>query len=97
MADQGINYSKEQLIELAGQIRASERRLQETQEELKGYVNGLVAEWDGAAREAYQTTQAEWDKAQQTIMTTLETIAKVVEDGAISMAEMDMMNSRSWA
>ncbi|WP_280234015.1 WXG100 family type VII secretion target [Nocardia cyriacigeorgica] len=97
MADQGINYSKEQLIELANQIRASERRLQETQEELKGYVNGLVAEWDGAAREAYQTTQAEWDKAQQTIMTTLETIAKVVEDGAISMDEMDMMNSRSWA
>ncbi|MBF6099189.1 WXG100 family type VII secretion target [Nocardia cyriacigeorgica] len=93
----GINYSKEQLIELASQIRASERRLQETQEELKGYVNGLVAEWDGEARNAYQATQAEWDKAQQTIMTTLETIAKVVEDGAISMSEMDMMNSRSWA
>ncbi|NEW39092.1 WXG100 family type VII secretion target [Nocardia cyriacigeorgica] len=92
-----MNYSKEQLIELANQIRASERRLQETQEELKGYVNGLVAEWDGAARESYQTVQAEWDTAQQTIMTTLETIAKVVEDGAISMDEMDMMNSRSWA
>ncbi|BDU04758.1 WXG100 family type VII secretion target [Nocardia cyriacigeorgica] len=97
MADQGIKYSKEQLIELASQIRATERRLQETHQELGGYVNGLVAEWDGGAREAYQATQAKWDQAQQKLMVTLETIAKVVEDGAISMAEMDMMNSRSWA
>ncbi|MCM6776135.1 WXG100 family type VII secretion target [Nocardia sp. CDC159] len=86
-----IAYNRDQLITLAGDLRNSKARLQETRNELESYVKGLVAQWQSGAQEAYSGKQAQWDSAHNEIMTILEAIAKAVEDGAISMAEQDAM------
>ncbi|ONM50563.1 WXG100 family type VII secretion target [Nocardia donostiensis] len=91
-----VKYSEGQLIQLAGDIRTSKSRLVESHDELAGYVNQLVATWEGGAQEAYRAKQAKWDSAHNDLLTILENIAKVVEDGAINMSTTDKKNAQAW-
>ncbi|MBF6438676.1 WXG100 family type VII secretion target [Nocardia cyriacigeorgica] len=89
-------YNEGQLIALAGDIRTSKSRLTETHDELTGYVNQLVASWEGQAQAAYRDKQARWDDAHNDLLTILEAVAKVVEDGAIDMTTADKTAAQSW-
>lgn len=91
-----IKYSPEQLSALAADLRSDKGKLSETHDELKRYVQGLVATWDGAASAGYAEVQNKWDTANAELVETLETIAGVVEEGGITMAETDRSNAAIW-
>ncbi|MBF6456583.1 WXG100 family type VII secretion target [Nocardia cyriacigeorgica] len=91
-----MKYSHEQLVQLASDIRSSSQRIVQSGDDLKGYVAQLTSEWEGQAKVDYTERQNRWNDAQADLANILETIAKVVEDGAIAMTEMDAMNARSW-
>lgn len=91
-----MKYSEGQLVQLSGDIRTSKARLVESHDELAGYVNSLVATWEGGAQEAYREKQAKWDSAHNDLLMILENIAKVVEDGAINMSSTDKKNASAW-
>jgi len=97
-----VNYSKDQLIAMSGDLRAAKGRLSETHQELLGYVNGLVAQWESGAQQAYLDKQTRWNNAIENpadnsgLLPIIESIAKVVEDGAIDMATTDAQNAAKW-
>ncbi|TLF82396.1 WXG100 family type VII secretion target [Nocardia cyriacigeorgica] len=92
-----MKYSEGQLMMLAGDIRTSQGRINETRDELRNYINQLRAEWEtDEARTAYDQVQARWDNAHDQMISVLERIAKVVEDGAINMSATDKQNAGAW-
>lgn len=46
-----------------GALQNAHSQLTSTLETLKGQLNTNLAEWDGAAREAYTAVQREWDQS----------------------------------
>lgn len=97
-----VSYSKEQLLAMAGDLRAAKGRLSETHQELLGYVNGLVAQWESDAQKAYLEKQKRWNDAIESpdktsgLLPIVEAVAKVVEDGAIDMATTDAQAAAKW-
>ena len=58
-----LKYGFAELQALASDIRSNEGKLRETHDELQGYVQGLVAQWESGAQQNYQAVQAKWDGA----------------------------------
>ncbi|MGW5385255.1 WXG100 family type VII secretion target [Nocardia sp. NPDC003963] len=91
-----ISYSETQLIALSGDLGTSRGRLQETHDELQGYVNGLVASWSGEAQVAYSAKQKRWDDAHVALLEIMQRLADIVRDGAIDMSTTDKANASRW-
>ncbi|NLE79277.1 MAG: WXG100 family type VII secretion target [Rhodococcus sp.] len=91
-----ISYEFAAMDQMAGDIRNRVVALNETHEELKGYVNGLSGAWKGEAQEGYAAVQQQWDSAHSDLIMVLETIAKVVEDGTADMRDKEKMNAAMW-
>lgn len=92
-----MKYSEGQLVQLAADLRTSKGRLSESHSELTNYVKQLCSTWESdEAQKAYQDKQHRWDRAHEDLMTTLENIAKVVEDGAINMTTTDKAAAAKW-
>lgn len=92
-----MKYNFGEMLALAGDIRSNSGKLVGTHDELKGYVNGLVGQWESEARESYQAVQKQWDDAHNELIQVLNTIAKVVEDGTNDMNTTEGKNASSWA
>ena len=71
-----LKYGFAELQALASDIKSNEAKLRETHDELRGYVNGLVAQWESGARENYQAVQAKWDNAHEDLLQVLQTISE---------------------
>ncbi|BDT85116.1 WXG100 family type VII secretion target [Nocardia cyriacigeorgica] len=91
-----INYDKGQMIQLSADLKTSVARLDETNQELKNYVAGLLGSWESGASGAYADAQNKWNTAHQELRDTLLRIAKVVEDGAIDMSGTDAAAASKW-
>ncbi len=92
-----MKYNFGEMLALAGDIRSNSGKLVGTHDELKGYVNGLVGQWESEARESYQAVQKQWDDAHNELIQVLNTIAKVVETGTNDMNTTEGKNASSWA
>jgi WXG100 family type VII secretion target len=91
-----IAYSEAQLMALSGDLNTSRGRLQETHDELQGYVNGLVAQWGGDAQVAYSAKQKRWDEAHIALLDIMQRLSDIVRDGAIDMTTTDKTNAARW-
>ncbi|MFI9535574.1 WXG100 family type VII secretion target [Nocardia fusca] len=91
-----IAYSEAQLMALSGDLNTSRGRLQETHDELQGYVNGLVAQWGGDAQVAYSAKQKRWDDAHIALLEIMHRLSEIVRDGAIDMTTTDKSNAARW-
>jgi early secretory antigenic target protein ESAT-6 len=91
-----LKYGFAELQALASDIRSNEGKLRETHDELQGYVQGLVAQWESGAQQNYQAVQAKWDGAHNDLLQVLQTIAKVVQDGAVDMQSAEYRNAAAW-
>ncbi|AHK30039.1 WXG100 family type VII secretion target [Rhodococcus opacus] len=91
-----LKYGFAELQALASDIMSNEAKLRETHDELRGYVNGLVAQWESGARENYQAVQAKWDSSHEDLLQVLQTISKVVQDGAVDMQTAEDRNATAW-
>jgi len=96
-AEDFLRYDFGQLVALAGDIRSNVGKFEETHTELTGYVQNLKNSWESPnARQAYDQAQLKWDTAHRDLLQVLNTIAKVVEDGAVSMKQTDDKNAMTW-
>lgn len=97
-----VKYSSEQLHAMSDDLVAAKGRLAEAHQELQGYVNGLVSQWESGARDAYVEKQRRWDDAIQSpdqttgLLPIIQAVAKVVKDGAVDMATTDAQNAAKW-
>ncbi|WP_072687335.1 WXG100 family type VII secretion target [Rhodococcus marinonascens] len=91
-----LKYGFAELQALASDIKSNEGKLRETHEELQSYVQGLVAQWESGAQENYQASQARWNSAHNDLLQVLQTISKVVQDGAIDMQSAEDRNAAAW-
>lgn len=92
-----MKYNFPEMLALASDIHSNAGKLNETHDELKGYVSRLASAWeDGKAREAYLQVQQQWDGAHNDLIQVLNTIAKVVEDGTVDMQGTEDKNAASW-
>lgn len=97
MAGDLLRYDFGQLVALAHEIRADKGKFINMHDDLKGYVGQLAAAWESDKASAdYQAAQKRWDEAHNELLHVLETISKVVEDGAVSMKSQDDRNAMTW-
>ncbi|WP_225928536.1 WXG100 family type VII secretion target [Rhodococcus opacus] len=96
MGNGQISYDFHGLSQMAADIKNRSVALNETHDELKSYVQGLAAGWDGTASAAYQDVQREWDAAHAELIEVLDRIARTVEDGSTQMGETEAANLAKW-
>ncbi|MFE3329071.1 WXG100 family type VII secretion target [Streptomyces sp. NPDC059176] len=70
------------LTEAAGEIRKQANKLDQSLEAIQAKIRQVSALWEGEAREAYNTAQADWDKQAKEIHTALMEIAGRVDEAA---------------
>lgn len=92
-----LHYNFGEMLALAGELRGDAARLRASNDDLQGYVRGLVATWESSAQQAYAVEQANWDRAQSDLLTTLNAVANAVEQGANDMAATEARNAAQWA
>lgn len=78
-------------------IAASSANINGKLADLKAYLAPLVAEWDGAAAEAYQGQQAKWNAAANELNQVLEAIGRAVGAGNDDMNATNNRAAASWA
>lgn len=92
-----INYNFHGMSEMSGDIRNRVAALNETHDELKGYVNRLADAWESEqAKTAYDAVQRDWDTAHADLINVLQMIAKTVEDGTANMQDAELRNAAMW-
>ena len=64
---------------------------------LKDYLTPLVAEWEGAASDAYQVQQAKWNAAANDLNQVLEAIGRAVGTGNDDMNLTNNRAAASWS
>lgn len=96
MSDRVV-YDFGRIESLASDINTKKGTLTGSHDELKGYVNGLVAQWEGSAQETYRAKQTEWDNAHNELMTVLATIVNAVQQGNQGMGTTENSNAAGWA
>ncbi|CAM2860212.1 WXG100 family type VII secretion target [Skermania piniformis] len=91
-----MKYEFGQMMQLAADIQTTSGRLTSSHDQLTRYVEGLVAQWESSARDAYRGVQQQWDLAHNDLITTLARISRVVAQGTSDMQATEARNAASW-
>jgi WXG100 family type VII secretion target len=75
-----VTYAK--LDEAARHIKTQADRLDQSLEAIQAKIRTVSDLWEGEAREAYNTAQAEWDKEARAVHTALLQISRAVQDAS---------------
>jgi 6 kDa early secretory antigenic target len=81
---------------LSVDINAKANNLDSTHQDLEGVVKALFTTWDGTTSSSYLAQQTKWNNAHQELIAVLRTIAKVVEDGNVSMKNTEDREALRW-
>lgn len=65
-------------------------------DELKGQLQGSLAQWDGAAREAYQQEQQVWDQSAAKIVEIINKMTTVLNSITSGYAENERAIQGNW-
>ncbi|MQA83274.1 MAG: WXG100 family type VII secretion target [Streptosporangiales bacterium] len=64
--------------------------------DLKGYLQPIVGEWDGEAKELWHAKQQQWDQAQQEINQMLQQISRALQQAAEDFQGAENANKAVW-
>ncbi|MFH5206649.1 WXG100 family type VII secretion target [Antrihabitans spumae] len=92
-----LDYKFGEIDAMSDSLRSRSVALNETHDELKGYVAALAATWEGQAQANYQSVQRDWDQAHQQLVEVLNKIANVVRDGNSGMQATEGREAMKWA
>ncbi len=92
-----MKYEFGRMMQLAGDIQSTSGKLTAGHDQLSRYVQGLVAQWEGSARQEYHQVQAQWDTAHNDLIATLAQISQVVAQGTADMQATEARNAASWS
>ncbi|MFK0120545.1 WXG100 family type VII secretion target [Streptomyces sp. NPDC090994] len=86
-----------QTISQASQdVRSTANNIRRQLDELEAGVKKIAASWEGAAQEAYQAKQTEWDQRANSMQQTLEAIAKALDGAAQNYQATEQKNTAIW-
>ncbi|NMN96235.1 WXG100 family type VII secretion target [Antrihabitans stalactiti] len=81
---------------LSTDLNADAAKLNSTHDDLQSTVKALFTTWDGSTSTSYLAQQNKWNAAHQELIHVLQTIAKVVEDGNVSMKSTEDREALRW-
>lgn len=96
MPDGQIKVSFGGLQAAAGNITTQANKVQGSLDDLKQYLQPLVAGWTGNASEQYNAHQAKWDTAAADLQAVLAAIGVAVQRAAEDYADGERANSARW-
>ncbi|WP_149360586.1 WXG100 family type VII secretion target [Lolliginicoccus suaedae] len=96
MSDQ-IKYNFGQIEALRADLATSAASLDNTLNDLKGYVATLAASWDSGASANYQAQQRRWDDAALNLKLILDAVGRAVGDGNDQMRDAERAAAQQWA
>ncbi|MBB4137644.1 WXG100 family type VII secretion target [Gordonia humi] len=91
-----IRYNFASLDTLSGDLRGQFQRLEELSGQLKRQVTALASHWDSGGANAYQQSQAQWDKLFADARTRLDSLGVGVQKAASQMRDTDLRVSRTF-
>jgi len=81
----------------ATQISGAARNINQQLEDLKRFLQPLVASWTGEAATGYQAKQAQWDRAAQDLNQILQQIGRAVGTSTENYQAAENANRNIWS
>ncbi|GLB64687.1 ESAT-6-like protein [Dietzia sp. NCCP-2495] len=91
-----ITYNHGTIDALVSEVSQASVQLRTGLDDLKQYLQPLVAEWQGSAAEAYQVHQQQWDQAAAALQAMLTEISNAALRGNQGMADADRTAANGW-
>lgn len=91
-----ITYNHGTIDALVTEVSQASVQLRTGLDDLKQYLQPLVAEWTGSAAEAYQIHQQQWDQAAAALQAMLTEISNAALRGNQGMADADRSAANGW-
>jgi 6 kDa early secretory antigenic target len=92
----GIKVTFGGLEAAAGNISTQANKVQSQLDDLKAYLQPLVASWTGEASEMYATHQRKWDTAAADLQAVLAAIGVAVQNAAQDYRDGERTNASRW-
>jgi len=96
MPDGQIKVTFGGLEAAAGNISSQANKVQGSLDDLKQYLQPLVAGWTGNASDQYQAHQAKWDQAAADLQQVLAAIGTAVQRAAEDYRDGERANAGRW-
>ncbi|MCB5909312.1 WXG100 family type VII secretion target [Streptomyces pinistramenti] len=90
-----VNF--ETISQAASDVRRTANNIRSQLDNLEAGVKKIAASWEGAAQEGYQARQREWDKRAASLHSTLEAIAKALDNAAQNYRSTEHKNANVWS
>jgi 6 kDa early secretory antigenic target len=81
----------------ASQIDGSARSINQQLDDLKRFLQPLVATWTGEASQAYQAKQAQWDAAAADLNRILAQVGSAVHAANLDYQSTERTNTQAWS
>lgn len=91
-----ITYNHGTIDALVSEVSQASVQLRTGLDDLKQYLQPLVAEWQGSAAEAYQVHQQQWDQAAAALQAMLTELSNAALRGNQGMADADRTAANGW-
>ncbi|TJZ41309.1 WXG100 family type VII secretion target [Streptomyces piniterrae] len=78
-------------------VRGTANNIRQQLDDLEAGVKKIAASWEGSAQEGYQARQREWDQRAASLHSTLEAIAKALDQAAQNYQSTESKNAGIWA
>ena len=89
-----VNFAE--LASAASSISSSAQQVQQQLEDLKQQVVKVMGSYEGAAAEAYQQKQAQWDTSAADLQAVLSSIGIAVRDAGEAYQSAEKANESRW-
>lgn len=92
----GVRVHFAELSNAASSISSSAQQIQQQLDDLKSDVQKVTASYEGAAKEAYEAKQREWDASAADLQAVLSSIGIAVRDAAEAYQTAENSNANRW-
>ena len=92
----GIKVAFGGLESAAGSISSNANKVQGSLDDLKQFLQPLVATWTGNASEEYNAHQAQWDSAAADLQQVMAAIGTAVQRAAEDYKDGERTNAQRW-
>ncbi|MEU8685695.1 MULTISPECIES: WXG100 family type VII secretion target [Streptomyces] len=89
-----VNFAT--ISQASSDVRGTANNIRQQLDDLEAGVKKIAASWEGAAQEGYQARQREWDQRAASLHSTLEAIAKALDQAAQNYQSTEHKNSGIW-
>ena len=80
-----------------GDLRAAYNGTTNTLSTLEGQLNASLAQWDGAAREAYSVAKAKWDAAANHMSQVIDKMTTTLSQISDTYDDTERVNTNLWS